>query len=68
MLRMHPVIFAFKSVWLFLRVGETILLGAHNVTNCQESEGCVEVNITEVWIHRFHGYNGRHNNDIAIVK
>ena len=33
------------------RVGNTLLLGAHDVENCRESEGCVEVEIIEVWIH-----------------
>ena len=59
---------SFNRVWLFHRVGETILLGAHDVKNCEESEGCVQVNITEVWSHELHRVGGRFTNDIAVVK
>ena len=68
MLRTHPVIVALKAVLLFLRVGEKIFLRAHDVENCQELEGCVEVNITEIWFHEFYRIDVFYLNDIAVVK
>ena len=49
-------------------VGETFLLGAHDVENCQESEGCVEVEIIVVWTHENFVRMGSIHNDIAVVK
>ena len=53
---------------LFLSVGQIILLGAHDVTNCQESKGCMEVQISEVWDHEIAIIGGAFHNDIAVVK
>ena len=52
----------------FLRVGDKFLLGAHDVRNCQESEGCVEVNVTQVWNHENYSGDPSNYNDIAVVK
>ena len=57
-----------KTVLLFLSVGQTILLGAHDVTNCQESKGCMEVQISEVRGHEMAMIGGVFHNDIAVVK
>ena len=53
---------------MFLSIADTILLGAHDVENCQGSEGCLEVVITEVWLHEFHMSGGSFVNDIGLVK
>ena len=52
----------------FLSVNDTLRLGAHDVEKCQESEGCVEVEIIQVWIHDNYTTDGRGNNDIAVVR
>ena len=54
--------------FLFFRIADTLLLGAHDVENCLQSEGCVEVEIIQVWIHP--GWNMFRNlyNDIAVAK
>ena len=39
------------NVLVIPNVNDTIFLGAHDVKNCQESEGCVEVEVTHVWDH-----------------
>ena len=51
---------------VLFRIGDTLLLGAHDVLNCLESEGCVEVKIINVWIHE--NYTDILDNDIALAK
>ena len=34
---------------MFFRQGQVYRIGAHDSENCQESDGCYEVTITEVW-------------------
>ena len=51
----------------FSRVGDKFVLGAHDVRNCQESGGCVQVNVTQVWKHENYSSVPNHN-DIAVVK
>ena len=50
------------------RVGDAFLLGAHDIGNCRESEGCIEVDVIQVWIHENHTIGERTYNDIAVVK
>ena len=57
-----------KGVLFFNSVGDTFFLGAHDVENCQESDGCLEVEITEVWLHEFHMHARSFDNDIGLVK
>ena len=68
---MHQMWLLAKVMHFFLllvvfRIGDTLLLGAHDVENCLQSEGCVEVEIIQVWIHP--GWNIFRNlyNDIAV--
>ena len=61
---MNHVFSRFDRVW----VNDIILLGAHDVTNCEESEGCIKVKITEVWPHKIGSRGGISYNDIAVVK
>ena len=52
-------------------VGDTIFLGAHDVENCRESEGCVEVEVAQVWDHEDFDINSfpiETYNDIGLVK
>ena len=44
------------------------MIGVHNNENCQESEGCMEVQIIKFWSHEYHRIGGRFDNDIALVK
>ena len=57
----------FSSCWFIKRIGDRILLGAHDVENCQQSEGCLEVQISEVYSHEhYRGSSFAH--DITLVK
>ena len=50
------------------RVGDKIFLGAHNEFYCQESEGCKEVQIIQIWKQEYYMIIGNLDNDIALVK
>ena len=56
-----------KTLVVF-RVGEKILLGAHNVTRCEESEGCKKVEIIQVWNHENYSSPRQYYNDISLVR
>ena len=58
-----------SHVFLSLRVGDTFLLGAHDVSNCRESEGCREVEIIQAWNHEdYRDLDGVPYHDIAVAK
>ena len=58
-----------SSVFLSVRVGDTFLLGAHDVSNCRESEGCHEVEIIQAWNHEdYRDPDGIPYHDIAVAK
>ena len=57
-----------KHLVIFQGLGDRFVLGAHDVRNCQESQGCVQVNVTRVWSHENYSRDPRHYNDIAVVK
>ena len=57
------------SAFLSVRVGDTFLLGAHDVSNCRESEGCQEVQIIQAWNHEdYRDPGGIPYHDIAVAK
>ena len=47
---------------------DIIFLGTHDDENCLESEGCLEVQATEVWLHQMYEIGGSFHNDIALIK
>ena len=53
------------DIILYSRAGQSVYIGAHNRTFCEEP--CTRVTVTRVWEHR--DYNdSTYNNDVAIVR